>query len=86
MDSPEIEQRVHLIISRVLNVDPSSVTNEAILATDLAADSLDTVEVIMMMEEEFGLQLGEANVKLNTVRDVVDYIVAKAPSVDTHAG
>ena len=71
----EIEAKVKAIIVDKLGVEESQVTNEANFQTDLGADSLDTVELIMEFEKEFGISIpDEDTTKINTVQDVVAYI------------
>ena len=71
----DIEQRVKEIIVNQLNVNEEQITPEASFIDDLGADSLDTVELIMAFEEEFGLEIpDEAAEKLTTVGKVIDYI------------
>ena len=71
-----IEDRVKEIIVEQLGVSEEQVTNEAKFVEDLGADSLDTVELIMALEEEFGTEIPEDDAeKLNTVGDVNKYIV-----------
>ncbi len=73
-DKP-IEQRVKNIIVEQLGVKPDQVTPEAKFIEDLGADSLDTVELIMALEEEFGIEVPDEQAeKLATVGDVVKYI------------
>ena len=73
----EIEERVKAIIVDKLGVDESEVTNEASFTNDLGADSLDTVELIMELEKEFGLQIPDDQAeKISTVQDAIDFIVA----------
>ena len=73
----DIEERVKAIIVDKLGVDESEVTNEASFTNDLGADSLDTVELIMELEKEFGLQIPDDQAeKISTVQDAIDYIVA----------
>jgi acyl carrier protein len=73
-DKP-IEQRVKDIIVEQLGVKPDQVTPEAKFIEDLGADSLDTVELIMALEEEFGIEVPDEQAeKLATVGDVVKYI------------
>jgi acyl carrier protein len=63
------------IIVRELKLEPSKVTMEANLETDLGADSLDAVEVIMALEEEFDLEFSDdAATSIKTVGDIVRYI------------
>ena len=73
-DKP-IEQRVKDIIVEQLGVKPDQVTPGAKFIEDLGADSLDTVELIMALEEEFGIEVPDEQAeKLATVGDVVKYI------------
>jgi acyl carrier protein len=61
-----------------LGVDESEVTPQASFVDDLGADSLDTVELVMALEEEFGIEIPDEDAeKLLTVEDVVKYIEAK---------
>lgn len=73
----EIEARVKAIIVDKLGVEESEVTNEASFTTDLGADSLDTVEMLMDFEKEFGLTIpDDQSQKLTTVGDAIAYIEA----------
>ncbi|MCR5139379.1 MAG: acyl carrier protein [Bacteroidaceae bacterium] len=73
----EIEERVKAIIVDKLGVDESEVTAEASFTNDLGADSLDTVELIMELEKEFGLQIPDDQAeKIATVGDAVNYILS----------
>ena len=75
----EIESRVKSIIVDKLGVEESEVTNEASFTNDLGADSLDTVELIMEFEKEFGLSIPDDQAeKISTVGDAVSYIEANA--------
>jgi len=70
-----VEKRVMEIIVEQLKVDPEVVTLEAHFIDDLGADSLDLVELIMAMEEEFSLEISDEDAeKLQTVQDAVNYI------------
>ena len=70
-----IEKRVKEIVAEQLGVDESQVTNEASFMDDLGADSLDTVELVMALEEEFDIEISDENAeKIQTVQDAVDYI------------
>ena len=75
----EIASRVKAIIVDKLGVEESEVTTEASFTNDLGADSLDTVELIMEFEKEFGISIpdGQAE-KIGTVGDAVSYIEANA--------
>ncbi len=70
-----MERRVIEIIVEQLGVSAEEVTLEASFIDDLGADSLDLVELIMAMEEEFGLEISDEDAeKIQTVQDVVNYI------------
>ena len=70
-----VEKRVMEIIVEQLKVSPEEVTLEASFIDDLGADSLDLVELIMAMEEEFGLEISDEDAeKIQTVQDAVTYI------------
>ena len=70
-----VEDKVKEIIVEQLGVDPSEVTLEASFINDLGADSLDTVELVMALEEEFNLEIADEEAeKLDTVGKVVEYI------------
>ncbi len=72
-------ETVKEIIQDKLGVEGSKITREASFIDDLGADSLDTVELIMQMEEEFNLEIPDEEAeKLTTVGAVVDYIEDKA--------
>lgn len=71
----EIESKVKAIIVDKLGVEESQVTPSASFSADLNADSLDTVELIMEFEKEFGIQIPDENTqKISTVQDAIDYI------------
>ena len=71
----EIASRVKAIIVDKLGVEESEVTNEASFTNDLGADSLDTVELIMEFEKEFGISIPDDQAeKFGTVGDAVSYI------------
>lgn len=71
-------ETVKEIIQDKLGVEASKITKEASFIDDLGADSLDTVELIMQMEEEFNLEIPDEEAeKLTTVGDVVNYIEDK---------
>ena len=75
MSSEEIFEKVKSIIVEQLGVTETSVTMEASFIDDLGADSLDIVELIMALEEEFDTEIPDADAeKIGTVSDVVDYI------------
>ncbi len=73
--SEQPEQVVRRIIVEQLGVDLAEVTPEANFVNDLGADSLDTVELVMALEEEFALQIPDEHAEeIKTVGDAVDYI------------
>ena len=75
----EIEARVKAIIVDKLGVDESEVTPTASFTNDLGADSLDTVELIMELEKEFGMSIPDDQAeKISTVQDAIDYIANNA--------
>ena len=75
MNADEIFDKVKGIIVEQLGVAESSVTLEASFIDDLGADSLDIVELIMALEEEFDMEIPDADAeKIVTVNDVVEYI------------
>lgn len=75
MSSDEIFEKVKNIIVEQLGAEESAITLEASFIDDLEADSLDIVELIMGIEEEFGIEIPDADAeKVVTVGDVVDYI------------
>ena len=70
-----VDERVKSIIVEQLGVDADEVTPDASFVEDLGADSLDTVELIMAFEEEFGVENSDDEAeKIRKVRDAVDYI------------
>jgi len=70
-----VEQRVREIVAEQLERDVNDVTNAASLIDDLGADSLDVVELVMKMEEEFGIEIPDEEAeKIKTVNDVIQYI------------
>ena len=71
----EISQKVVEIIKDRLNQDVKNITPEASFANDLGADSLDTVELIMAFEDEFGVSLPDEEIaSMKTVGDIVNFI------------
>ena len=75
MSSEEIFEKIKNIIVEQLQVSDTTVTEESSFIDDLGADSLDLVELIMALEEEFGIEIPDADAeKVVTVGDVVNYI------------
>jgi len=72
-----VEEKVKKIIVDQLGVDAAEVTPEASFIEDLGADSLDTVELVMALEEEFGIEIPDEEAeKIMTVKDAIGYIKA----------
>jgi acyl carrier protein len=70
-----LDEKVKKIIVDQLGVDEAEVTPEAKFIDDLGADSLDTVELVMALEEEFGIEIPDEEAeKIATVRDAINYI------------
>ncbi len=75
--SSKIEDRVKSIIAENLGVEQERVVPEALFIDDLGADSLDTVELVMALEEAFDTEIPDEDAqKLLTVKDAIDYINA----------
>ncbi len=74
-----IEERVKKIVAEQLGVKLEDVKNESSFVDDLGADSLDTVELVMALEEEFETEIPDEEAeKIGTVQSAIDYIVANA--------
>ncbi len=75
MDKEEIKQKVVDLIVEKLDVDREDVKPEAHIVDDLGADSLDIVELVMALEDEFDIEIPDEDAeKIRTVQDVFDYI------------
>jgi acyl carrier protein len=75
----DVDAKVKTIISEQLGVPESDVKPEASFVNDLGADSLDTVELVMALEEEFGVEIPDEDAeKIATVQNAIDYVKAKA--------
>ncbi len=71
----DVETRVKSVVVEQLGVDESEVTNAASFVDDLGADSLDTVELVMALEEEFGTEIPDEEAeKITTVQLAIDYV------------
>ena len=76
-DISNIEARVRKIIIEQLGVKEEQVTNEASFVEDLGADSLDTVELVMALEEEFECEIPDDEAeKITSVQQAIDYVVS----------
>ncbi len=79
MAEKSLEDKVKDIIVKQLGVNAEQVTPEAKFIEDLGADSLDTVELVMAIEEEFGVEVPDEDAeKLQTVANVIEYLKDKA--------
>jgi acyl carrier protein len=79
MNKEEILTKVKAVVAEKLNVGEDQVTEDAKFVEDLGADSLDQVELIMALEDEFALKIPEEEAeKLTTVGSAVDYVLKKA--------
>jgi acyl carrier protein len=80
-DSVATFDRVKKVVAEQLQVDPEQITSEASFIEDLGADSLDVVELVMALEEEFDIEIPDEDAeKLGTVGSAVDYIDQKSQS------
>ena len=72
-----IEERVKKVIEEQLSVNQDQITREASFIDDLGADSLDTVELVMALEEEFGIEIPDDEAeKITKVGEAIDYVTS----------
>lgn len=73
----DIEQRVKKIVAEQLGVNEAEIKNESSFVDDLGADSLDTVELVMALEDEFGTEIPDEQAeKITTVQQAIDFVTA----------
>ncbi|MDO8527965.1 MAG: acyl carrier protein [Deltaproteobacteria bacterium] len=73
-----LEARVHEIIAEQLGINEDEIQSEAAFTEDLGADSLDVVELVMALEEEFEIEISDADAeKLDTVQKMINYVEGK---------
>lgn len=78
-----VETRVKNIVSEQLGIAVESISNEKSFIDDLGADSLDTVELVMALEDEFDLEIADADAeKITTVQSAIDYILSQNKSLE----
>tara|TARA_X000001036_G_scaffold153419_1_gene145638 strand:+ start:679 stop:918 length:240 start_codon:yes stop_codon:yes gene_type:complete len=77
--SEDVSEKVKKIVADHLGIEESKVTEESSFIDDLGADSLDTVELVMAFEEEFGAEISDSEAeKILTVNDAIKFIEGKA--------
>lgn len=75
MEQKELEQKIQTLIANQLNLAKEKVTLDALIVEDLGADSLDIVEMLMTLEEEFAISLSDEQAKeLHTVKDICNIV------------
>ena len=84
MPSDNLEQKIRAIVAEQLGIQPTEVRLESAFIDDLGADSLDIVELVMAMEEEFGFEIPDDQAeKIRTVGDAVSYITQHQDQIQT---
>lgn len=72
-----IEQQVKKVVAEQLSINEADIKNESAFISDLGADSLDTVELVMALEDTFGIEIpDDQQEKIQTVQDAIDFIKA----------
>lgn len=72
-----VEERIITGLAKVLNKQPSQIQKESRLIEDLMVDSLDTLDLIFQLEEEFNIEIPEGDLHFVTVQDVITYVQEK---------
>nr|YP_009237376.1 acyl carrier protein [Wildemania schizophylla]AKS28423.1 acyl carrier protein [Wildemania schizophylla] len=82
MQDKEIFEKVQDIVAEQLGIEKKIVTREANFSSDLGADSLDTVELVMAIEEKFGIEIPDDDAeKISNLSEVVDFIQSKLNTI-----
>ena len=72
-------EKLKSILSEQLDIDENSITPDSLLVEDLGADSLDAIDIVMSVEDEFGIEIPDEDVEnISTIGDIVDYIDSKS--------
>jgi acyl carrier protein len=78
-----VEERVRRVVGEQLGIDESNIKPESHFVDDLGADSLDTVELVMALEEEFSVEIPDEDAeKISTVREAIQYIEKHSSSAE----
>ncbi len=79
MDREEVLERITKVVAAQLSIGEDEIKETSSFSTDLGADSLDTVELVMALEDEFGVEIPDEDAeKITTVGAAVDYVVSKS--------
>ncbi len=74
----EIEQKVKKVVAEQLSINEADIKNDSAFIADLGADSLDTVELVMALEDNFGIEIpDDQQEKIQTVQDAINFIKEK---------
>lgn len=80
-DRDKVFHRVASILSKQLSIDVAKIEEEALISSDLGADSLDTAEIAMMIKDDFNYDLNDQEIaKIKTVRDIIEILTGSGAS------